>query len=94
MKNITYDWVVFTNAKILILKLITTATDFQLQGIQVVFTNAKILILKLITTETRLANIENYVVFTNAKILILKLITTQPREVVFYNTLYLPMQRY
>ena len=29
MKNITYDWVVFTNAKILILKLITTKQSGQ-----------------------------------------------------------------
>ena len=43
--------VVFTNAKILILKLITTLCDEVTTEI-VVFTNAKILILKLITTFT------------------------------------------
>ena len=35
-----------------------------------------------------------YVVFTNAKILILKLITTQDIDYRFWDTLYLPMQRY
>ena len=42
--------VVFTNAKILILKLITTGVVVIVETIIVVFTNAKILILKLITT--------------------------------------------
>ena len=42
--------VVFTNAKILILKLITTITTLNKHVNKVVFTNAKILILKLITT--------------------------------------------
>ena len=42
--------VVFTNAKILILKLITTIMSKVADGDWVVFTNAKILILKLITT--------------------------------------------
>ena len=42
--------VVFTNAKILILKLITTDYAQVTNNAKVVFTNAKILILKLITT--------------------------------------------
>ena len=68
--------VVFTNAKILILKLITTVTDDISCKFWVVFTNAKILILKLITTHVGFQWPWSSVVFTNAKILILKLITT------------------
>ncbi|SUB96142.1 Uncharacterised protein [Prevotella intermedia] len=34
------------------------------------------------------------VVFTNAKILILKLITTAMMRLLYWSSLYLPMQRY
>ena len=50
MSNIPKSVVVFTNAKILILKLITTYEQIDVLYYYVVFTNAKILILKLITT--------------------------------------------
>ena len=86
--------VVFANAKILILKLITTQRAMVFIIIPVVFANAKILILKLITTVLLDNGHGVEVVFANAKILILKLITTFFPCSLVRCKLYLPMQRY
>ena len=85
--------VVFTNAKILILKLITThiwSKELQTSCIyQCKDTN-----FKANHNEWVDANWLVMVVFTNAKILILKLITTSSAQHRCVCRLYLPMQRY
>ena len=85
--------VVFTNAKILILKLITTTlnycTIFSSCIYQCKDTNFKAN--HNISPKPLLIEI---VVFTNAKILILKLITTINKKLTNSERLYLPMQRY
>ena len=85
--------VVFANAKILILKLITTpdtgALAFSRCICQCKDTN-----FKANHNTQLLAIISVWVVFANAKILILKLITTDSLEELKNFALYLPMQRY
>ena len=85
--------VVFTNAKILILKLITTKIAKMLLHLCCIYqckdTNFKA------NHNVRNAVMPNpTVVFTNAKILILKLITTDINDDSSNHLLYLPMQRY
>ena len=85
--------VVFTNAKILILKLITTTAREASIVTSCIYqckdTNFKANHNSFIGTKRKLL-----VVFTNAKILILKLITTKCLCVISSLQLYLPMQRY
>ena len=85
--------VVFTNAKILILKLITTHSSNKLLSLRCIYqckdTNFK----ANHNTQTLMRRGE-LVVFTNAKILILKLITTVQFNCLHQGKLYLPMQRY
>ena len=85
--------VVFTNAKILILKLITTST------VLIAISNSCIYQCKDTNFKANhnlpyLLFILQIVVFTNAKILILKLITTFGYFRSSATALYLPMQRY
>ena len=85
--------VVFTNAKILILKLITTDRKHVSKFLSCIYqckdTNFK-------ANHNKFPRImqKQTVVFTNAKILILKLITTTRIEQEIFTALYLPMQRY
>ena len=85
--------VVFANAKILILKLITTAKQ--------VLSNYESCICQCKDTNFKANHNKSFgclfawwVVFANAKILILKLITTATPEREREFLLYLPMQRY
>ena len=92
-ETVAQEAVVFTNAKILILKLITTSrSTYKLNNsciYQCKDTNFKA---NHNTFAFRLYSL--YVVFTNAKILILKLITTHFLPPFLSDLLYLPMQRY
>ena len=85
--------VVFTNAKILILKLITTYLSF-FQFFFCCIYQCKDTNFKANHNGTYLLYVYFIVVFTNAKILILKLITTATPFLWQKDLLYLPMQRY
>ena len=85
--------VVFTNAKILILKLITTELE-NVQKLKGCIYQCKDTNFKANHNYHSLLPLQANVVFTNAKILILKLITTQEVLLRIHGKLYLPMQRY
>ena len=85
--------VVFTNAKILILKLITTRS-FNVAEKTCCIYQCKDTNFKANHNCPHLTYITYSVVFTNAKILILKLITTNREKYAQWKRLYLPMQRY
>ena len=85
--------VVFTNAKILILKLITTANDTIFTGYRCIY-QCKDTNFKANHNVCGTYILNPPVVFTNAKILILKLITTKVLPESTKGQLYLPMQRY
>ena len=85
--------VVFTNAKILILKLITTHVVFSFCPNRCIY-QCKDTNFKANHNLSAKFNCWPSVVFTNAKILILKLITTASVGLGALNKLYLPMQRY
>ena len=85
--------VVFTNAKILILKLITTVYSPPCVLISCIY-QCKDTNFKANHNLNGALCIGQYVVFTNAKILILKLITTGDSFCTVRRKLYLPMQRY
>ena len=70
-----YTKVVFTNAKILILKLITTCQPFRIYPLGCIY-QCKDTNFKANHNPVLAMCFLNKVVFTNAKILILKLITT------------------
>ena len=93
MKNISVNFVVFTNAKILILKLITTTSAVLILGFGCIY-QCKDTNFKANHNTLFIAELYVLVVFTNAKILILKLITTIMWGVNYQTLLYLPMQRY
>ena len=83
----------FTNAKILILKLITTAKADGRFNISCIY-QCKDTNFKANHNPTDTSRYCIRVVFTNAKILILKLITTTEAGLFLKEELYLPMQRY
>ena len=85
--------VVFTNAKILILKLITTRIVGRVFLKSCIY-QCKDTNFKANHNSISLKEVESIVVFTNAKILILKLITTAYYNYLSPAALYLPMQRY
>ena len=85
--------VVFTNAKILILKLITTHRIYRYTLCRCIY-QCKDTNFKANHNAAAHRNANVYVVFTNAKILILKLITTIGKHFRACLSLYLPMQRY
>ena len=89
----TLSPVVFTNAKILILKLITTVLPKPLILTGCIY-QCKDTNFKANHNKKKLLKPSELVVFTNAKILILKLITTLFRGTITATELYLPMQRY
>ena len=87
------ELVVFTNAKILILKLITTDESFIDITTSCIY-QCKDTNFKANHNTSMLPPLSRPVVFTNAKILILKLITTERQGQQGRFLLYLPMQRY
>ena len=89
----TFAGVVFTNAKILILKLITTQAAEANPQISCIY-QCKDTNFKANHNCADAGTRQGRVVFTNAKILILKLITTTGKRAPLLRLLYLPMQRY
>ena len=85
--------VVFANAKILILKLITTCIANK-YGLFCCICQCKDTNFKANHNSTYPQMCHCWVVFANAKILILKLITTDMLAEQSKEELYLPMQRY